>query len=158
MGSSNEQGSGGNFLLGLLLGGAIGAIAALLYAPQRGDETRDLLAQKSNEYATVAKQKTSEVADQVEQTAGEYTEKASAVVDSVKAKSAEVAANVTDKAQDVAGTVKDTATDLADKGKKLYDAKTQQVADAVDAVKDGFNDKKQELQASIAGDDSEAAA
>jgi len=69
-----------------------------------------------------------------------------------------VASAVTDKAQGVASSVKDTAQDLAAKGKSIVDTTTRQVHDAVDAYKDGFNEKKQELQAAIAGDDSDAAA
>ena len=38
-----------DFLVGLLLGGALGAALALLYAPQSGNETREKLKQKGDE-------------------------------------------------------------------------------------------------------------
>ncbi len=40
---ANQQGSGGAFLGGLLLGGAIGTVVGLLIAPRSGKETRQLL-------------------------------------------------------------------------------------------------------------------
>ena len=39
----SEQNNDGAFLGGLLVGGAIGAIAALLYAPRTGKDTRKIL-------------------------------------------------------------------------------------------------------------------
>ncbi len=42
-------GQGGSIFFAFLLGGAIGAILGLLYAPRSGKETRDLLAEKSQE-------------------------------------------------------------------------------------------------------------
>jgi gas vesicle protein len=44
---SNDGGS--DFIKGLLVGGAIGAVVALLYAPKSGKETREELAKKKDE-------------------------------------------------------------------------------------------------------------
>lgn len=44
-----SSGSGG-VLFAFLLGGAIGAVLGLLYAPRPGKETRDMLADKSQDY------------------------------------------------------------------------------------------------------------
>ena len=55
--ADNDNGGGGGFFAGLLLGGALGAALALLYAPQRGEETQDLLRQKTHEYSDLAKAK-----------------------------------------------------------------------------------------------------
>ena len=43
-----QSNGGGGFFFGLLVGALIGAIAALLYAPATGDDTRDLVGRKSN--------------------------------------------------------------------------------------------------------------
>jgi gas vesicle protein len=46
----NDDGAGaGNILLAFLLGAVSGAAVALLYAPQSGRETRELLGEKANE-------------------------------------------------------------------------------------------------------------
>jgi len=45
----SDESRGGEFLAGLILGGLIGAAAALLLAPQPGDETRAELREKGIE-------------------------------------------------------------------------------------------------------------
>ena len=46
----NDDGAGaGSILLAFILGAVSGAAVALLYAPQTGRETRDLLGEKANE-------------------------------------------------------------------------------------------------------------
>ena len=47
---SNENNSGSGFLIGLIAGGALGAIFGLLYAPKSGKELREDIRTKSNEY------------------------------------------------------------------------------------------------------------
>jgi len=44
----------GDFLVGLLVGGALGAALALLYAPQSGGETRDNLKRKAGDLQDTA--------------------------------------------------------------------------------------------------------
>ena len=55
------------FILGLTIGVALG----LIYAPARGEETRERLKQKAEELADVPRQKIGEMADVSEQKAGE---------------------------------------------------------------------------------------
>ena len=49
--SNNDSSSGFAFIAGLVVGGAVGAIAGLLFAPETGEETRKKVAEKSKEYA-----------------------------------------------------------------------------------------------------------
>lgn len=48
------------FIGGFILGAAVGSIVALLNAPYRGDETRDLLVKRSQEYRRLAEEKMAE--------------------------------------------------------------------------------------------------
>ena len=82
--------------------GAGRGLNALLYAPQAGDETRDLLRQK----------------------AGEAKDKASGLASNVKATVVESAGTVRSKASDVAGTVTSKVSDVAGtvRGERLADA------------------------------------
>ena len=57
-----ESKSSGNFFAGLLVGTVIGLAVGLLFAPQSGRETRDMLKQK----AAVAKEKATEVKERVQ--------------------------------------------------------------------------------------------
>jgi gas vesicle protein len=45
----------GDFFTGIVIGGTIGYLAALLFAPRAGDETRDLLAERGREVRDRAK-------------------------------------------------------------------------------------------------------
>lgn len=71
--------SKGKFALGALIGGAIGAVAALLTAPKSGKETREDLKKKVNEIKTDTEKK-----------AGEVKEKATAVKKDVESQATEL--------------------------------------------------------------------
>jgi gas vesicle protein len=66
-----ENNSGKSFLLGILVGGAVGAIFALLYAPTSGKRLRkeivhkkDELVKDANKYLRKAKIQASEIIDE----------------------------------------------------------------------------------------------
>ncbi len=81
----------------LLIGGGIGAVLALLFAPKSGQELREDIAdvtrkgiekgketaghlqESAGEYYEVTREKAAELYETVQETAGEYTEKAKAV-------------------------------------------------------------------------------
>jgi len=65
------------FGIGLLIGAVIGGVIALLYAPQSGKKTRQLIKDKAIEVADEVKEEATEVVDEVK-------EKASGVMDTVK--------------------------------------------------------------------------
>ncbi len=62
-----ERNDFGAFMAGLLVGGAIGAILALLYAPQSGEETRALLREKTTEVKEKAAMSTEEARRKAEE-------------------------------------------------------------------------------------------
>ena len=47
--------NGSNFFVGLLLGGIIGAVLGLLFAPQPGEKTREQLRGRMDEFVTLGK-------------------------------------------------------------------------------------------------------
>ncbi len=63
----SERNDFGAFMAGLLVGGAIGAILALLYAPQSGEETRALLLEKTTEVKEKASVSTEEARRKAEE-------------------------------------------------------------------------------------------
>jgi gas vesicle protein len=69
----------GKFLAGVIVGGAMGAIAGILLAPQSGEETRELLADTSKD-----------VAKKTDKTVKEIQEKADTVVSDMQKKSDEI--------------------------------------------------------------------
>lgn len=67
----------GKFVLGTLLGAALGAVAGILYAPKSGKETRKDLGDKAKEIARKGK-------DFAERESKELKEKAEKVVEDIK--------------------------------------------------------------------------
>src|ERR1700722_17791415 len=102
MGTNNDSNAAGSFVLGVLVGGAIGAVAALLLAPQKGEETRAFIADRSTEFANTARVKSGEFADVVKQNATQISDKTAETVDMLKTRSTEVAASVADRANGIA--------------------------------------------------------
>ena len=69
----------GKFLAGFIVGGAVGALAGILLAPQSGDETRELLCDASKD-----------VIDKTDKTVKEIQEKADTVVSDLQQKGDEI--------------------------------------------------------------------
>lgn len=91
-----KQSNGKNFLIGTIVGGVVGAVTALLFAPKSGRELRadiaeqaQAIGEKTQQFAGNVSQKTQEVAKSVgEQTSewvGKAKEAASAVASRVEA-------------------------------------------------------------------------
>ncbi|MFN3756966.1 MAG: YtxH domain-containing protein [Flavobacterium sp.] len=55
----------GNVLLGILAGAAAGAVLGILFAPDRGSETRKKIAKKSKQYGEDLKEKYNEIVDDI---------------------------------------------------------------------------------------------
>ena len=89
----------GTFLFGFLLGGITGAVVALLYAPQSGEETR-----------TVIKEKAIELADKTGDTLEETYVKAEQAANDAIAK-----------AQDLIKVAQEKATDVTQKGQVILE-------------------------------------
>jgi len=131
MSTNNESDSGKAFLLGILVGGAIGALAGLLLAPRKGDEIRSLIAEKSTDYAEIAKTKATEFAETVQQNVGQ-----------AKAKSTEVF----DKATEGVETVKDKAVNLANEATEQLKSVASTVRDAISSAQEASKNTKSKLQ------------
>ena len=58
--------SAGKFLAGFVVGGVVGAVVGLLLAPQSGQETRDMLARKSEELKNKAEKTVKEIQGKAE--------------------------------------------------------------------------------------------
>ena len=84
-----------DFLIGVIVGSAIGAAAALLYAPQAGVDTRSQLRDKAAE----AKERTAELAQQAGTRVGEVTGQAKARVGELAQQAQTKAGEVTSQAK-----------------------------------------------------------
>lgn len=68
---SNDRGDAAGYMGWFLFGAAMGAAAALLLAPRTGEETRELLTEKGNEWARRAQ----ELAGDAQGRAGQWLDK-----------------------------------------------------------------------------------
>jgi gas vesicle protein len=74
----------GAFLIGFVVGGVAGAVAALLLAPQSGEETRALIKDKSIELRDKAAEQAEIVATKANEFAGEAKTRGKEAIDNVK--------------------------------------------------------------------------
>ena len=76
----------GSFLAGFIVGGVAGAIVALLFAPQSGEETRALIKDKAIELSERASERFEEVSTKAETLAKDTYKKAEDLYEQAKAK------------------------------------------------------------------------
>ena len=85
-----ERDEFGAFLIGFVVGGLTGAIAALLLAPQSGEETRTIIKEHAIELRDKASEEIGEVYSQAEVAANEAVRKAEALLAQAKQTAAEL--------------------------------------------------------------------
>lgn len=88
--SDNNSSSGFAFITGLVVGGAIGAIAGLLFAPETGEETRKKVADKSKEWADDLHNKFDDLKDSVAEVMEDVKKGTAEVMEDVKKGTVEV--------------------------------------------------------------------
>ena len=87
---SNERDEFGAFLVGFIVGGLTGAVVALLFAPQSGEETRALI-----------KDKSIELRDKAQLTAEEAYARAEAAAKEARARAEELAREARTRAEEL---------------------------------------------------------
>ena len=92
----------GAFLVGFVVGGLTGAVVALLFAPQSGEETRALI-----------KDKSIELRDRAGQTAEEVLARAEAAAAEARARAEELTKEARQRATELANEVRERGTTLA---------------------------------------------
>jgi gas vesicle protein len=100
-----NNGSIGTSLVTFLLGVAVGATVAILYAPASGEETRKQISDKASEL----KDKAGEIKEQVAQRATEWKDRAAHMINRAEERGAELADSAADSARRVADTVRSEA-------------------------------------------------
>ena len=116
------------FFLGLLVGAAAGAIAALLTAPKRGSEIRDELGTRAEELATKARDEWVPIFERATNGAGE------AIADP----------SIETTAEDATAAVQEAATDAGD---AAGDAGDQAASETAEAINEAFDASDRESPA-----------
>jgi gas vesicle protein len=74
--SGNKKGGAGNFVVGMLVGMAVGAGVSMLYAPKSGAETRAMLRERAHKIGESASNSYNKVKSRISEMRGRAEEKA----------------------------------------------------------------------------------
>jgi gas vesicle protein len=102
--NSNDLGA---FLAGFVIGGLVGAATAIILTPQSGEETRSIIASKSNELLQTGGARVQQVRESAEAYGQEYLDKAGSALSGTR-----------QQLKDVGGRVQEQARIVLDKGKE----------------------------------------
>lgn len=108
----------GDLLKGLIVGGLIGAIIGILYAPKKGKETRDDLARRTEDFLNKARE---EFEKTMERTSSAY-ESAVKRFQEIELSAKEKVTKVEDKVNEIAQQSAETVQDNKNRLKKAIDA------------------------------------
>jgi len=135
MGNDNDNIS--TRLTYLLIGGGIGAVIALLFAPKSGQELRGDLADATRKGID----KSRETAQQLGERAGEYYE-------STRERAGELYSQAASKASDVYSQASEKVSDVAQTARATAARQTSTVAAALDAGKKAYQEEKRKTELS----------
>ena len=107
----------GAFLVGFIVGGLSGAVVALLFAPQSGEETRALI-----------KDKSIELRDRAQTSAEEALARAEAAAQEARARADELARQLRDRGQEVYADVRERGKSAVEAGKSAVDAARSKIS------------------------------
>ena len=117
----SERDEFGAFLVGFIVGGLTGAVVALLFAPQSGEETRALIKDKSIELRDKAQVSAEEAYARAEELAADARRRADELTKEARARATELASEVRERGTELANDVRarsKSAVDAVRKPKK----------------------------------------
>jgi gas vesicle protein len=121
----------------LLIGGGIGAVIALLFAPKSGQELRGDIADATRKGID----KSREAAQQLGDRAGEYYE-------ATRDRASEFYSQASERASDLYSQAAERVGDVAQTARETASRKTSTVAAAIDAGKKAYNEEKRKTELS----------
>lgn len=109
-------------LIPFIVGGAAGAIAALLLSPNNGEQNRELVAEKVDYYSTHGEQIFQQAADSVRGKVRSASEGAQPTTDEIKAKINEARDRIAEQITRAQSMVQDVEADVADVAEEIIGA------------------------------------
>lgn len=106
----------GAFLAGFVIGGLVGAATAIILTPQSGEETRSLIANKSNELIQSSGARVQQVRESAEAYSQEYLDKAGSALSGTRQQVKDVGGRVQEQARIVLDKGKEQASQLSSRG------------------------------------------
>ncbi|MDD5468442.1 MAG: YtxH domain-containing protein [Anaerolineales bacterium] len=121
---SNRDSDFGAFLTGFVLGGVLGAVIALLYAPQSGEETRAAI-----------KEKSIEIKDKAVETAEEARLRAEHALEDARLRAEKALEETRRRAEELTQITKQRATELQKRGQVILEEQKTRLEGAIDSGK-----------------------
>ncbi len=131
---SNRETDFGAFLTGFVVGGLIGAVLALLFAPHSGEETRTLIKDKSIELKDAAAERAEAARDRAIEAA-----------EQARIRAEEAAALARQRAEELAQTTKGKVSDIQQRGRVVLEEQKERLTSAIEAGKEAAQKKKAEI-------------
>lgn len=135
---SHENNNAKSFIVGLLAGGAIGALVALLFAPKSGKELRADLKLKGEEYLDEAEKYISEAREKAKELINEGKKKSEKIISEAKMKSQEIIKD----AEKIINEAKEKGGDVISSTKEKIESEAQRFSSAVKAGVDAYKESK----------------
>jgi len=117
----------GDFLKGLVIGGLVGAVVGILYAPKSGKETREEIGKKAEELLAKAK-------EEYEQALEKSRRTYETAVSRLK--------KIEEVAREKVGEIEAKAGEMVDKGKVSLEDNKSRLKKAIDAGVEAFKEEK----------------
>jgi gas vesicle protein len=114
----SERDEFGAFLVGFIVGGLTGAVAALLFAPQSGEETRAVIKERSIELRDKAAEEAEAAWKRAEAAAIEARQKAEELTKQAMAQSEEITLKARKRGEELVETTRETVKRATGRGKK----------------------------------------
>ncbi len=114
----SERDEFGAFLVGFIVGGLTGAVAALLFAPQSGEETRAVIKERSIELRDKATLEAEDAWKRAEAAALDARRKAEELSRQAMSQGEEIALTARKRGEEFIETTKETVKKAASRGKK----------------------------------------
>lgn len=121
---SDSDSDFGNFLAGFVIGGLVGAAAALLLAPQSGEDTRSLLRDKSIE-----------LKDRAMETAEDTRVRAEEALEEARIRAEDAMEELRVRTDEVSKLARERAADLQQRGQGMIDEQRGRIESAIDTGK-----------------------
>ncbi len=123
----SERDEFGAFLVGFIVGGLTGAVVALLFAPQSGEETRAVIKERSIELRDKAAEEAEAAWKRAEEAALEARTKAEDLLKQAQAQGEEITLKAREKGQELVETTKSKSKELVDTTKETVKKATARV-------------------------------
>ncbi len=136
---SKDNNSGKNFLIGLIAGGAVGAIIALLYAPKSGKELRNDIKLKTDGMLDDADRYLADAKDKANNMINEGKKKSEKLISDAKSKSDELLKD----AEKVFSDAKSKANTVISLGKETIAVESDRLKTAFKAGVDAYKSTKE---------------